>query len=77
MIATEFELTRLSILHAVDSFNVKHELRSKRVKQFCQLFFPEETRVTLYKKHEGGTMYETNVPTAFCVLTKTDNHTKQ
>ena len=23
------------VLHAVDSLNVKHELRSKKIKQFC------------------------------------------
>ena len=29
---------RFRVLHAVDSLNVKRELRSKKVKQFCQLF---------------------------------------
>ena len=29
---------RFRVLHAVDSLDVKRELRSKRVKQFCQLF---------------------------------------
>ena len=30
--------SRFRVLHAVDSLDVKRELRSKRVKQFCQLF---------------------------------------
>ena len=40
MIATEFDY-RIQynqfrvVLHAVDSLNVKHELRSKKIKQFC------------------------------------------
>ena len=44
------------ILHAVDSLNVKHELRSKKIKQFCimQTFstiflgLPLEYRVLLF-----------------------------
>ena len=39
---TEFELqpvlSTACITFIVDSLNVKRELRSKRVKQFCQLF---------------------------------------
>ena len=38
---TKFEIQPVQCLHAVDSLNVpnvKHESRSKRVKQFCQLF---------------------------------------
>ena len=40
VIATEFDYriqhNRFGVvLHAVDSLNVKHELRSKKVKQFC------------------------------------------
>ena len=40
VIATEFDY-RIQynrfrvVLHAVDSLNVKHELRSKKIKQFC------------------------------------------
>ena len=40
VIATEFDYEiqynqfRV-VLHAVDSLNVKHELRSKKIKQFC------------------------------------------
>ena len=35
VIATEFdyEITTFRVLHAVDSLNVKHELRSKKVNQ--------------------------------------------
>ena len=38
VIATEFELHPVQSTDAVDSLNVKHELRSKREKQFRQLF---------------------------------------
>ena len=40
------------VLHAVDSLNFKHELRSKKIKQFCimQIFLglPLENRVLLF-----------------------------
>ena len=48
VIATEFDY-RIQynrfrvVLHAVDSLNVKHELRSKKIKQFCLMqTFPND-----------------------------------
>ena len=39
VISTDFELQPVQSTDAADSLNVKHELRSKREKQFCQLVY--------------------------------------
>ena len=65
MIATEFDY-RIQynrfrvVLHAVDSLNVKHELRSKKMKQFCIMqTFPNDIifsvchlKIVFYFLHE-------------------------
>ena len=43
MVATKFELQLVQSTDVVHRLNVKHELRSKGEKQFCQLFYMIKT----------------------------------
>ena len=48
------ELSRFRVLHAVDSLNVKHELRSKKIKQLCTMqTFPNDCTEACSKSNKG------------------------
>ena len=58
---TELQLTdSFRVLHAVESLNIKHELRQKRVKQFCimwtspdvKYFLVCQLKIVFYFLHE-------------------------